>query len=119
MKPELKVLIIIISLLIFSGQAFALRCGHRIVGTGDGKAKIFMRCGEPDFTETRERRIPKGCVTNVYMNEYEYTDRYHYHSCRIEISEVWTYNFGVTKFMRELVFVDGVLDEINMLGYGY
>ena len=62
MKSALKTLIIIIPLLIFSGQTFALRCGHRIVDVGDGKAKIFLRCGAPDFSEARERRVPKNCV---------------------------------------------------------
>jgi len=33
--------------------------------------------------------------------------------------EIWTYNFGPYKLMRQVRFVDGVVDEIETLGYGY
>ena len=33
--------------------------------------------------------------------------------------EVWTYNFGPYKLMRQIRFVDGVVEEIESLGYGY
>jgi hypothetical protein len=109
-------------LFIFSGQALALRCGSRLVDVGDRKAKILTRCGEPDFSETRERQIPANCAdSGYYQDEYGYiNDRYNsYQSCRIEIVDVWTYNFGRRKFIKELIFVDGVLNKINNLEYGY
>ena len=33
--------------------------------------------------------------------------------------EIWTYNFGPNKLMRRLRFVDGELQDIETLGYGY
>ena len=33
--------------------------------------------------------------------------------------EVWTYNFGPYKLMRRVRFVDGLVEEIETLGYGY
>ncbi len=114
------IILLTIPLTIFSEQVFALRCGHRIVDAGDSKVKILLRCGAADFSETRERRTPKGCTRDSYYEDDSwYIDRYRHQNCRVEIIEVWTYNFGPTKFMRELIFVEGVLDEINMLGYGY
>ncbi len=109
-------------LFAFSSQALALRCGSRLVDVGDRKAKILTRCGEPDFSETRERQIPANCADRgYYQDEYGYiNDRYNsYQSCRIEIVDVWTYNFGRSKFIKELIFVDGVLKRINNLEYGY
>jgi len=45
---------------------------------------------------------------------YSYGDGY------VEIPvEIWTYNFGPYKLMRQIRFVDGVVDEIESLGYGY
>ena len=33
--------------------------------------------------------------------------------------EIWTYNFGPYKLLRRVRFVDGKVDEIETLGYGY
>ncbi len=33
--------------------------------------------------------------------------------------ELWTYNFGPNKFMRRIRFEDGLVVEIETLGYGY
>jgi hypothetical protein len=38
----------------------------------------------------------------------------------IEVSvEAWVYNFGPNKLMRRLRFENGVLAQIETLGYGY
>lgn len=115
----MKILVMIIPLLIYSGQVLALKCGHRLIEVGDGKVKVILRCGEPDFSEIRERRVPRNCVEEGYIDYYEYRSRRNYQRCHFETVDVWTYNFGPTKFMRELVFIDGVLEDINLLGYGY
>lgn len=33
--------------------------------------------------------------------------------------EIWTYNLGPYKLMRKIRFVDGQIEEIETLGYGY
>jgi uncharacterized protein YvpB len=33
--------------------------------------------------------------------------------------EVWTYNFGPYKLMRQVQFINGRIDEILTMGYGY
>ena len=33
--------------------------------------------------------------------------------------ETWTYNFGPNKLMRRVRFVDGIVEEVETLGYGY
>jgi hypothetical protein len=120
MKQVLKKMIVVISLIIFSGQALALKCGHRLVNKGDAKAKVYSRCGSPDYSETRELYIPQNCNQNNYVDEYGYSDSSdNYQDCYVEIIDVLTYNFGPRKFMRELVFIDGILRDINSLGYGY
>jgi hypothetical protein len=130
MKTKFKVLLLSISLLGFSEQALALRCGSKIISTGDKKPKVLARCGEPDFAETQERKYPSYCRDSYYdEDEYSYNGfRYSYRSprrshnypiCRIKIIDVWTYNFGPRKFIKELIFRNGILKEINNLEYGY
>lgn len=123
----IKKFMILLILSIFSGQVLALRCGKRFVDIGVGKAKVISRCGEPLFVEQRERRFPPNCVDNR-SNDYQYYNNdYGYNNqgnsmyppiCNIEIIDVWTYNFGPRKFMRELIFRDGVLRKIVILDYG-
>ncbi len=113
----MKILFLFIALMLISVQSHALRCGNKIINIGDSKYKILARCGEPDFVETREKYYPSGC------NQYDYyNDRYgatRFPTCHVEYIEVWTYNFGPHKFVKELIFRDGVLKEINNLEYGY
>ena len=112
----MNILLFFISLMLFSVQSHALRCGNKIIGAGDSKYKILARCGEPDFVETREKYSPPGCNKYEYYNPYGAT---RLPACHVEFIEVWTYNFGPHKFIKELVFRDGVLKEINNLEYGY
>lgn len=117
MKTMLKTLMFVIAMITFPGQVFALKCGHRLVDIGDGKVKVILRCGEPDFRETRERGNLRNCIESGYVNDDG--SRQGNQNCHVQIIDVWTYNFGPRKFMKELVFVDGVLENINMLEYGY
>ena len=36
--------------------SFALRCGTRLVSSGDTKFEVLQKCGEPDFVDSWERR---------------------------------------------------------------
>lgn len=130
-KNRFIVLLFSVSLLGFCEQVLALRCGNKIINTGDNKPKVLARCGEPDFAETQERRYPSYCRERNYYNRdrYSYNDygysyrrsrRVHNYSiCHIKIVDVWTYNFGPRKFIKELIFQNGYLKEINSLEYGY
>ena len=89
-----------ILLLVFSKQAFALRCGTKLVDVGDRKHKVLNQCGEPVYKDAYEQNSPV----------------YPYHTEQID---VWTYNYGSARFMRELIFRNGVLHRINKLDYGY
>ena len=35
------------------------------------------------------------------------------------IVEIWTYNLGPNKLMRQIRFEDGIVVDIDTLGYGY
>lgn len=133
MKHLIKILSLL-ALIFISEQTLALRCGNKLVDIGDHKPKVIALCGEPDFTEFREIRFPSYCVDREYYHDesyyyrrkynYDYKHNYHkllvnYATCQYRTDEVWIYNFGPRKFMRELIFRKGVVKEINTLSYGY
>jgi hypothetical protein len=92
-----------------------LRCGSRLVSTGDGKDKVRALCGEPSdvsFSGTvGRRRYP----TQGHSYDYSW-----FGPEWVEMPvEVWTYNFGSSKLLRKLRFVGDELVEIRTEGYGY
>ena len=91
-----------------------MRCGSKIIRTGDGKDKVKALCGEPSdvsFAGTIGRR--------GYPNTGQY-DYSYFGPAWVEMPvEIWTYNFGSHKLLRKLRFVGDELVEISTAGYGY
>jgi len=90
-----------------------MRCGSRIVSTGDGKDKVRALCGEPTSVSFA------GIVSrpSYSYGPYDYS---YFGPGWIEVPvEVWTYNLGTSKLLRKLRFVGDELDEIRTNGYGY
>jgi hypothetical protein len=86
-----------------------MRCA---AGTGSSRSAVRSICGEPAEIETRNiMRRPTYSLNGrvVYLGEGY-----------VEVPvEIWTYNFGPYKLQRRVRFVDGRVDEIETLGYGY
>lgn len=103
-------------LLLFAALSFtdawAFRCGSRIVDTGISKPKVRAMCGEPSNIETRSITQVEKCCTSE--GGY-YTDTLQE---PVDIEE-WTYNFGPHRLMLLLHFKNGSLKTIESLGYGY
>jgi hypothetical protein len=92
--------------------ADGMRCGSKLMTTGDPRSKVRQFCGEPSDIQTRS--ILRRPTFNVGGRYYSYGDGY------VEVPvEIWTYNFGPYKLMREIRFVDGRIENIETLGYGY
>ena len=91
-----------------------LRCGSRLVSTGDGKDKVRALCGEPSdiaFAGT----IGRGSMPSYGPYDYSYIG-----PAWVELPvEIWTYNLGSGKLLRKLRFVGDELVEIRTDGYGY
>jgi Protein of unknown function (DUF2845) len=95
-----------------TADADALRCGSRLVTFGDTRAAVRNICGEP--TDIQTRSILRRPTYDLNGRVIYYGDGY------VEIPvEVWIYNFGPYKLMRQIRFVDGRVDEIETMGYGY
>jgi hypothetical protein len=95
----------------------SMRCGSRLVHTGDGKDKVRTLCGDPtsvSYAGTIGRRsYPGYSGTSPY--DYSY-----FGPAWVELPvEIWTYNFGTSKLLRKLRFVGDELVEVRTEGYGY
>ena len=106
-------LIVAALLLLASLPAAAFNCGQRLVHEGDSAYDVRAKCGEPADIQTH----------NILRQPVVW---YHGHpllaapGSLVEVPvEIWTYNFGPNKLMRRLRFVDGELQDIETLGYGY
>lgn len=95
-----------------NARADAMRCGNRLVTLGDTRAEVRSLCGEPTDVETRAiLRRPTYWLDGRIVY---YGDGY------VEVPvEIWLYNFGPYKLQRVVRFIDGRVDEIETLGYGY
>ncbi len=93
-----------------ASDAYAMRCGTRLIARGDHISKLLRYCGEPDFVQSRAAQRP-------------YYDRYGlvlYRGLHEEVLiEEWTYNLGPHKLMRVVRMENGVVSKIRHLGYGY
>ena len=95
-------------------HADSMRCGSQLVSSGDSRSEVRAKCGEPSDVETRT-------VLRRAGFEFEGRRGLNYNQdTLVEIPiEVWTYNLGPYKLMRQIQFVNGRIDEIVTLGYGY
>jgi hypothetical protein len=110
-----------------SGESAAdFWCDGDLVTVGDTRYGVLSDCGEPDFKETRyEKRIKRDFYRDLFRTERR--DRYHERELYrepflveefVEI-DTWTYNFGPTKFIRYVVFENGIVVDIKTGDYGY
>lgn len=91
--------------LLLSPTAEALRCGSRVVERGALDAQVLSRCGEPYWRRSRAELLVLGEDGPVERRSER----------RIED---WYYNFGASRLVVRLRFVDGVLEAEETLGYG-
>jgi hypothetical protein len=98
-----RVLGAVILLFLMTTEAFALRCGNKLVDIGDRKIEVLEKCGKPVFVENWQEEVI------VYRGRLERQIR------RISSTDIeeWTYNFGSNRFIYFLRFVNGRLNRIE------
>ena len=103
--------------------SFALRCGTRLVSSGDTKFDVLQKCGEPDFVESwKEELIQRDFgIRREFDRE---SGRYAWHREPFLVKEEvmieeWTYNLGPTRFVRYLRFENGILTAIRTGDKGF
>lgn len=97
--------LLLVCALLFAGDAFALRCGTRIVSTGDYDFQVRERCGEPYWISSYGELLVSGAGGFIERRAEQVYDE-------------WYYNFGPNRLVYRLLFRDGRLFRIDTLGYG-
>lgn len=107
-------LVLVCTLVLPVGSAYALRCGSELVSEKDVKIEVVRKCGDPVSVEA--------------WTAYEVLHRSSRHRQHPTVQdeivvpiavEEWTYNFGPHRLMHVLRFENGYLVKIRTLGYGY
>jgi hypothetical protein len=100
-------------------EADGMRCGRRLVSTGDSLYRVRSVCGEPDdaqrrvVTQSERRRVRVPCADGA-SSRCERTEEY----SRDIVVDEWTYDFGEQRFIRYLTFLDGRLQQVSTGSYG-
>ena len=108
--------------LLLPETAAAFRCGNKLAREGMHELEVVAICGEP----TSKRNLGYA-VRSVDYRYYESagpgwtisrTPGYVSYPVEVMVTE-YVYNLGPRKFMRRLVFENGLLVSIETLGRGY
>jgi Protein of unknown function (DUF2845) len=99
LKSSLVVVILALPPTLALGQS--IRCGSTLVTKGTSQAKVAAECGQP-------AQVVRPAVS----------DRVEPGVSDVE-EEIWVYNFGPNKLMQRIRFRNGVVADIDSLGYGY
>jgi hypothetical protein len=91
----------------------SMRCGSRLVSIGDAKYKVRQLCGDPsDASVIGNMRQPR-----MWFHEFQW---YWLDPPWAYVTvEVWTYDRGPNKLVRQLRFEGEELVDIRTIGYGY
>ena len=91
--------------LLVAMPVHALRCGSRVVDRGALDVQVLSRCGDPYWRAPRGEFVIRGEGGPI---EQRFERRI----------EDWYYNFGSSRLVVRLRFIDGVLEAEETLGYG-
>jgi hypothetical protein len=96
-------------------RADSMRCGKRIVATGDSKHTVRAACGEPSDqqqrveTRPRRKRVPAPCGNATAPARCHRVDD---GTTDVLIDE-WTYDFGPRRSIQYLTFINGRLASVE------
>jgi hypothetical protein len=101
----------------------SMRCGNKLVSKGDHQAKVRKLCGDPDDRDSRtiyRGGLPRQDWDDDGISSISDDELLIHNRSLVEVDvEVWLFNRGPRRLMREVVFHDNRLVTINILGYGY
>jgi hypothetical protein len=116
---SIPTLLAVLAMTAGEAEADGMRCGRRLVSTGDSLYRVRSVCGEPDdaqrrvVTQSERRRVRVPCGERG-GSRCERTEEY----TRDVVVDEWTYDLGEQRFIRYLTFVDGRLERVSTGSYG-
>jgi hypothetical protein len=93
----MRALLLLTLLGLAPSLAMAIRCGNQIIDKGTSSAEVAAFCGNPTQVNS-PTGVDSGDAHQI---------------------EIWTYNFGPNMLMERIEFRDGVVVDIQSLGYGF
>jgi hypothetical protein len=106
-------LIAVLLSISWDAGAQAMECGNRLITEGDSVSKVATLCGNP--TQVDRTSIVRSASSTFVNGQWVQSG-----GAQIEIPvEVWLYNLGPDKLMRQIRFEGGHVVKIETLGYGY
>jgi len=104
---------VVVLALSWDAGAETIECSDRLISQGDSISKVAALCGNP--TQIDHSSILRS-VSGTFVNGQWVTSG----GGQIEIPvEVWLYNLGPDRLMRQIRFEDGRAVKIETLDYGY
>ena len=97
-----------------------MRCGTKLVSSGDSLLQVQDRCGAPDAAAQRtELRIVRSWISVPCYKESNVIrcGQWVEQAVTIVIDD-WTYDFGSSNLIRFLTFEQGKLQRVATGGYG-
>jgi hypothetical protein len=110
----MKAAIAILGLLLAPSFLLAesIRCGSQLILKGSTSADLLEYCGKP----TQMTR--NGTVTGLLGNTYTAQGITDPATGDVEV-ETWTYDFGTNELMQRVRLENGIVVQIDSLGYGH
>lgn len=96
--------IVALLLLVAAPAAHALRCGNRLLSSGDFEFQVRERCGNPYWIEQHYQTLIAGDDGVEIVQPVEYS--------------AWFFNFGANRLLVRLLFRDGRLVREETLDRG-
>ena len=104
-----------------AASAQALRCGSRLISEGDPRDKLLYECGPPSNVEAWDEEaytyFDRPPPSNLYREFERYGNSYRVRAF-IHV-EVWSYNYGPSRFIDYVRLENGIVRRIYSGGYGY
>ena len=120
-----KILIVaavLLLVLFLPDTAAAFRCGNKLVKEGMHEAEVIAICGEPTLARhlgyairSADIRYRRPTSSGIVIT---HTPGYYRYPVDVMVTE-YIYNLGPRKFMRRIVFEDGLVASVETLGRGY
>jgi hypothetical protein len=110
-RIHVAVVVLTAAVLGLAGIVYALECEGRIVSIGMGPLDVQAICGGP--TQVNDT------IEIVLKPVYDPQGGVAGHLPVGVPKQVWTYNFGSSRLMYLLTFLEGALVKIDTGGYGH
>jgi hypothetical protein len=110
----MKTSIVVVALLFAPSllMAESIRCGSQLILKGSSSADLLEYCGNP--TQVTKNGTTHGLLGNTYQGRGVIGEV----TGDIEV-ETWTYDFGPNQLMQRVRIENGVVVQIDSLGYGH